>query len=183
MEENLIIQCRKMHRTSQKQVYELLAPKLYLVCKRYLKKEEEIEEALADAFYTIFTKINQLKENGAFEGWAKKIVVNQCLLNIRKKKYFNTSLEDVSVQPVAENSNESFLEEEDLLKLLNYLPEGAKTVFVLYAIDGYSHKEIAEQLGISEGTSKSQLNVSRTKLKELIEIYYNQTSESYGKSK
>jgi RNA polymerase sigma factor (sigma-70 family) len=183
MEENLINQCRQMHRASQKQVYELLAPRFYLVCKRYLKKEEEIEEALADAFYTIFTKINQLKENLAFEGWAKKIVVNQCLLTIRKTKDYNVYLEDVSIQPLAEHSNETFLEEEDLLKLLNYLPEGAKTIFVLYAIEGYSHKEIAEQLGISEGTSKSQLNVSRTKLKELIEMYYNQKPESYGNSK
>ncbi len=183
MEENLINQCRQMHRASQKQVYELLAPRFYLVCKRYLKKEEEIEEALADAFYTIFTKINQLKENLAFEGWAKKIVVNQCLLTIRKTKDYKVYLEDVSIQPLAEHSNETFLEEEDLLKLLNYLPEGAKTIFVLYAIEGYSHKEIAEQLGISEGTSKSQLNVSRTKLKELIEMYYNQKPESYGNSK
>jgi len=181
MEENLIIQCREMHRASQKQVYELLAPRFYLVSKRYLKKEEEIEEALADAFYTIFTKINQLKENLAFEGWAKKIVINQCLLTIRKNKQVNLYLDDVSVQPLAENSNDTLLEEEDLLKLLNQLPEGAKTIFVLYAIEGYSHKEIAEQLGISEGTSKSQLNVSRTKLKELIELYYHQTSKSYGK--
>lgn len=170
-----------MHRTSQKQMYELLAPRFYLVCRRYLKKEEEIEETLTDAFYIIFTKINQLKENLAFEGWAKKIVVNQCLLTIRKKKENNLYLDDVSTQPFAENSNDSFLEEEDLLKLLNYLPEGAKTIFVLYAIEGYSHREIAEQLGISEGTSKSQLNVSRTKLKELIEMYYTQKSESYGK--
>ncbi len=180
MEENLIIQCRKMHRASQKQVYEILAPKLYLVCKRYLKKEEEIEEALTAAFYTIFTKINQLKENLAFEGWAKKIVVNQCLLTIRKNKDNNLYLEDVSVQLIAENPNDTLLEE-DLLKLLNHLPEGAKTIFVLYAIEGYSHKEIAEQLEISEGTSKSQLNVARTRLKELIEMYYNQKPKSYGK--
>ena len=170
-----------MDRTSQRQMYELLAPRLYIVCKRYLKQDIEIEEALADAFYTIFTKMDQLKENLAFEVWAKRIVVNQCLLTIRKKKDFNMYLDDVPAQPLAENSNDTFLEEEDLLKLLNYLPEGAKTVFVLYAIEGYSHKEIAEQLGISEGTSKSQLNVSRTKLKELIEMYYNQKSESYGK--
>lgn len=183
MEENLIIQCREMHRASQKRVYEILAPKLYLVCRRYLKKEEEIEEVLTDAFYTIFTKIGQLKENLAFEGWAKKITVNQCLLVLRKNKDYNVYLEDVPVQPLAENSNETFLEEQDLLKLLNHLPEGARTVFVLYAIEGYSHKEIAEKLGISEGTSKSQLNVSRTKLKTLIEVYYNQTSENYGKSK
>ena len=183
MEENLIIQCRKMHRAAQKRVYELMAPKLYLTCKRYLKKEEEIEEVLTDAFYTIFTKISQLKENPAFEGWARKITVNLCLLQLKRNVNFNLYLEDVPVQPLAENSNETAMEEQDLLKLLDYLPEGAKTVFALYAIEGYSHKEIAAQLGISEGTSKSQLNVSRTKLKALIEVYYNQKSVSYGNSK
>lgn len=180
MEENLINLCKKMHRPSQRQMYEQLAPRLYLVCKRYLKKEEEIEEVLADTFYTIFTKINQLKENKAFLGWAKKITVNLCLLQLKRNVNFNIYLEDVSAQPLAENSNETFLEEEDLLKLLNHLPEGAKTIFILYAIEGYSHKEIAAQLAISEGTSKSQLNVSRTKLKELIEVYYNQKTTSYG---
>lgn len=183
MEEKLIIQCKKMHRPSQRRVYELLAPKLYLTCKRYLKKEEDIEDTLTEAFFTIFTKIEQLKENLAFEGWARKITVNLCLLHLKSNVNFNLYLEDVPNQPLAENSNETYLEEQDLLKLLNYLPEGAKTVFVLFAIEGYSHKEIAEKLNISEGTSKSQLNVSRTKLKELIEVYYSQKTVNYGNSK
>ena len=79
IEEKLIIGCKKMHRDAQRQVYDLLGPRLYRLCKRYLKKEEEIEEVLADAFYIIFTKIEQLKENKAFEGWAKRITVNECL--------------------------------------------------------------------------------------------------------
>lgn len=182
MDEKLIDQCKKKHRGSQKLVYELLAPGLYLVCKRYLKQQEEIEEALADAFYTIFTKIDQLKEPAAFESWARKIVVNQCLLAIRRKKEAAVYLEDVGESVVAGTVDESALEEEDVLILLDYLPVGARTVFCLYAIEGYSHKEIAVQLGISEGTSKSQLNVSRTKLKELIELYYDQT-KSYGTSR
>ena len=181
MDENLINQCKKMDRTSQRRVYELLAPKLYLVCKRYLKQDVEIEEALADAFYTIFTKMDQLKENAAFEGWAKRIVINQCLLTIRRKPERQLYVEDVA--PIAVSSEESVLEEQDILKLLEHLPLGAKNVFCLYAIDGYSHKEIATQLNVSEGTSKAQLNVARTKLKELIELFYNQTPESYGKSR
>lgn len=181
MNENLINQCRKMDRTSQRQMYELLAPRLYLVCKRYLKQDTEIEEALADAFYTIFTKLEQLKENAAFEAWSKRIVINQCLLTIRRKPERQLYVEDVA--PIAVSSEESVLEEQDILKLLEHLPPGAKNVFCLYAIDGYSHKEIAAQLNVSEGTSKSQLNVARTKLKELIELFYNQTPESYGKSR
>ena len=89
MNENLISACKKMHRDAQRQVYELMAPKLYRTCKRYLKKEEEIEEALADAFYTIFTKLDQLNDVNAFEAWARKITVNQCLLSIKRNVNFN----------------------------------------------------------------------------------------------
>jgi RNA polymerase sigma-70 factor (ECF subfamily) len=162
-----------MHRDAQRQVYEHMAPKLYRTCKRYLKKEEEIEEALADAFYTIFTKMDQLKEFHAFEAWARKITVNHCLANIKKNTNFNMYLDDVKSlsQPFAEEL--THLEEEDLLNLLNHIPEGCKTIFNLFVIEGYGHKEIASLLSISEGTSKSQLNVAKTKLKELVnKLYY-----------
>jgi len=166
-----------MHRGSQRQLYELLAPKLYRTCKRYLKKEEEIEEVMADAFYTIFTKLDQLKEVLAFEAWARKITVNQCLLTLKKKVNFNIYLDDLKLEPKLETPEETVLDEEDLLQLLNHIPEGCKTVFNLFAIEGYSHKEIATMLGISEGTSKSQLNVSRTKLKELVNNLYYQKAK------
>ncbi|MCL9804987.1 sigma-70 family RNA polymerase sigma factor [Flavobacterium amniphilum] len=164
-----------MHRDAQRQVYEIMAPKLYRTCKRYLKKEEEIEEVLADAFYTIFTKMDQLKEAGAFEAWARKITVNHCLYQLRKNVNFNLYLEDTKLQIQPQSAEETPLEEEDLLKLLNYIPEGCKTVFNLFVIEGYGHKEIAAMLNISEGTSKSQLNAAKTKLKDLINnLYYQQ---------
>ena len=170
----LIQACKKQQRDAQRQVYELLARKLYYTCSRYLKKEEEIEEAMADAFYIIFTKIDQLKEELAFEGWAKKIAVNQCLMQLKKNVNFNLYLEDVSLknQPLTDEMCE--LEEEDLLNLLNYLPDGCRTVFSLFVIEGFSHKDIAEKLQISEGTSKSQLNVAKTKLKDLVNQFYYQ---------
>ena len=173
----LIQACKKQQRDAQRQVYELLARKLYYTCSRYLKKEEEIEEAMADAFYIIFTKIDQLKEELAFEGWAKKIAVNQCLMQLKKNVNFNLYLEDVSLknQPLTDEMCE--LEEEDLLNLLNYLPDGCKTVFSLFVIEGFSHKDIAEKLQISEGTSKSQLNVAKTKLKDLINQFYYQKAK------
>ena len=173
----LIQACKKQQRDAQRQVYELLARKLYYTCSRYLKKEEEIEEAIADAFYIIFTKIDQLKEELAFEGWAKKIAVNQCLMQLKKKVNFNLYLEDVSLknQPLTDEMCE--LEEEDLLNLLNYLPDGCKTVFSLFVIEGFSHKDIAEKLQISEGTSKSQLNVAKTKLKDLVNTFYYQKAK------
>ena len=173
----LIQACKKQQRDAQRQVYELLARKLYYTCSRYLKKEEEIEEAMADAFYIIFTKIDQLQDELAFEGWAKKIAVNQCLMQLKKNVNFNLYLEDVSLrdQPLTDEMCE--LEEEDLLNLLNYLPDGCKTVFSLFVIEGFSHKDIAEKLQISEGTSKSQLNVAKTKLKDLVNQFYYQKAK------
>jgi RNA polymerase sigma factor (sigma-70 family) len=162
-----------MQRDAQRQVYEYMAPKLYRTCKRYLKKEEEIEEVLADSFYTVFTKMEQLKENGAFEAWARRITVNNCLLQLKRNVNFNLYLEDVALKIQPESATETPLEEEDLLKLLEHIPEGCKTVFNLFAIEGYGHKEIAAMLNISEGTSKSQLNVAKTKLKDLVnQLYY-----------
>lgn len=177
IDENLIIACKKMHRDAQRQVYELMAPKLYRTCKRYLKKEEEIEEVLADAFYTIFTKIEQLKEVGAFEAWARKIAVNQCLHQLKRNVNFNLYLEDTKLHLQPESLPDTQLEEEDLLNLLNFIPEGCKTIFNLFAIEGYGHKEIASMLNISEGTSKSQLNVAKTKLKDLVNNLYYQKAK------
>ena len=162
-----------MQRDAQRQLYEHLAPKLYYTCKRYLKKEEEIEDVLADSFYKIFTKIGQLKEADAFEGWARKITVNQCLLAIKRKVNFNMHLDDVALSAQPLTAEITDLEEEDLLNLLNLIPEGCRTIFNLFVVEGYAHKEIAEMLNISEGTSKSQLNVSKTKLKDLVnKMYY-----------
>lgn len=181
--ENLISACRKMQRDAQRQVYELLAPKLYHTCKRYLKSEEEIEEAMADAFYNIFTKLNQLKEDKAFEAWARKIAVNTCLLTLKRKVNFNIYIEDMGRKDEPSAIHSTGLEEEDLLKLLTYLPEGCRTVFNLFAIEGFSHKEISQMLNISEGTSKSQLNASRAKLKELVNNVYYQNENSHGKTR
>lgn len=145
-----------------------------MVCRRYLSQESEIEEAMADAFYTILTKLEQLRETAAFEGWARRIAANFCLATLRKKGDFKVYLEDLKQEPVHYSTWPAHLEEEDLLRLLKYLPEGCRTVFNLFAIEGYSHKEIAAMLQISEGTSKSQLSFSRTKLKELVQQFYYQ---------
>ncbi len=177
IDEQLIQACRKMHRDAQRKMYELMAPKLYQVCKRYLKKEEEIEEVLADAFVIIFTKIDQLKENAAFYSWAKRIAVNECLHLLKKNVNFNLYLEETSLKIQPEVAQDASLEEQDVLKLLNYIPEGCRTVFNLFVIEGYSHKEIAAMLKISEGTSKSQLNVAKTKLKDLVNNFYYQNAK------
>jgi RNA polymerase sigma factor (sigma-70 family) len=162
----LLEACKAQDRAAQRQLYDYMAPKLYYSCKRYLQHQSDIEEIMSDAFYTIFTKLEQLKEVGAFEAWARKITVNLCLSHIRKK---GNKTPQVSA---------AYMDKVDLLKLLNLLPEGCRMVFNLFAIEGYSHKEIAALLNISEGTSKSQLHFSKTKLKDLVGQYYFQQSHA-----
>jgi RNA polymerase sigma-70 factor (ECF subfamily) len=167
MEIELLLECQRNDRNAQRKVYEKMAGKLYSVCKRYLKNDEDIEEALADSFYKIFTKIHQLQNPDIFEAWARKIAVNECLQKLRANKALHISLKEYHL----ENSdftleNASF--EKDILSLLNFLPEGCRAIFNLFAIEGYPHKEIALMLSISEGTSKSQLNFARKKLQELL---------------
>ncbi|MDR6156846.1 RNA polymerase sigma factor (sigma-70 family) [Chryseobacterium sp. SLBN-27] len=167
MERELLLECQRNDRNAQRKVYEKMAGKLYSVCRRYLKNDEDIEEALADTFYKIFTKIDQLHNPDIFEAWARKIAVNECLQKLRAAKQLYISLEeDHVITSDAVSENISF--EKDLLNLLNFLPEGCRAIFNLFAIEGYPHKEIAVMLSISEGTSKSQLNFARKKLQELL---------------
>lgn len=167
MERELLLECQRNDRKAQRKVYEKMAGRLYSVCKRYLKNDEDIEEVLADAFYKIFTKIGQLQNHDTFEVWAKKITVNECLQKLRKDKNLFISLED-HLNELSEAPSEHISFEKDILGLLNFLPEGCRAIFNLFAIEGYPHKEIASMLSISEGTSKSQLNFARKKLQELL---------------
>ncbi|NML59426.1 RNA polymerase sigma factor [Chryseobacterium cheonjiense] len=167
MERELLLQCQRNDRNAQRKVYEKMAGKLYAVCRRYLKNDEDIEEVLADTFYKIFTKIEQLHNPDIFEAWAKKIAVNECLQKLRAAKRLHISLEENHfISSNTDSENVSF--EKDILHLLNFLPEGCRAIFNLFAIEGYPHKEIAVMLSISEGTSKSQLNFARKKLQELL---------------
>lgn len=172
MNKELLIKCINKDRIAQRQVYECFAGRLYAVCKRYLKNEEDAEEALADTFFIVFTKIEQLQNVEVFEAWAKKIAVNQCLQQLRKKELLQISLEDTFPDQYLTDHYADTSFEKDLMALLNYLPEGCRTVFNLFAIEGYPHKEIAEMLSISEGTSKSQVNFARKKLQELLQTQH-----------
>ncbi|MGH1518027.1 RNA polymerase sigma factor [Chryseobacterium sp. JK1] len=167
MERELLLECQRSNRKAQRVIYEKMAGRLYSVCRRYLKNDEDIEEVLADTFYKIFTKINQLQTLETFEAWAKKITVNECLQKLRSKKTSFISLEENDI-PSSAASVENLSFEKDMMNLLNFLPEGCRAIFNLFAIEGYPHKEIAAMLSISEGTSKSQLNFARKKLQELL---------------
>ena len=167
MEIELLLECKQNNRNAQRKVYEKMAGRLYAVCRRYLKNEEDIEEALADTFYKIFTKINQLENHDIFEAWAKKIAVNECLQKLRASKILYSSLEE-DFSDSSDITAESISFEKDILNLLSFLPEGCRAIFNLFAIEGYPHKDIASMLSITEGTSKSQLNFARKKLQELL---------------
>ena len=171
-EAELIEGCRQNERAAQKALYEQMAGKMYSLCCRYVKDRLEAEDVLITAFTKMFERIDQFKGEGSFEGWVRKIIVNEALSYLRKNKsmYLATEIEVADHGPDFENMD-SQLEAEDLLKLIAALPAGYRIVFNLYAIDGYTHKEIAAQLGISENTSKSQLSRARSYLQnKLLEL-------------
>lgn len=164
-ETELIEGCRRKDRASQKALYERFAPKMLGVCCRYIKDRMEAEDVLVTTFMKVFDRLDQFKGDGSFEGWIRKIAVNESLTYLRKNKnmYLETDLETAHGEmDVTAISHE--LEAVDLQKLIASLPTGYRVVFNLYAIDGFSHKEIAEQIGISESTSKSQLSRARSHL-------------------
>jgi RNA polymerase sigma factor (sigma-70 family) len=168
-EDELITGCRKRDRNAQKQLYETYSSKMYGLCHRYLKDAMEAEDVLVVAFTRIFDKIDQFKGEGSFEGWIRRIVVNEALTCLRRQRsmYLEAELEQADYQLNYRNL-EDHLEAEDLMQLINALPTGYRIVFNMYAIDGYSHKEIADSLGISENTSKSQLSRARTYLQKAL---------------
>lgn len=169
--ESLINGCRNKHRTAQREVYNWLAPGMLTLCKRYIKDVNEAESVMITGFTKVLDKIQQFSGEGSFEGWVRRIMVNESLLYIRKNKgmYIEVDIEYADAEPNYELASEN-LEVADLLNLINGLPIGYRTVFNMYAIEGYSHKEIADSLGISENTSKSQLSRARKMLqKQIIE--------------
>ena len=162
--ERLLEACRKGERKAQKELYQRMSPVLMGICKRYLKRKEDAEEALGNAFLKIYSSLSQYKGNGSFEGWMKKITVRTCLDFLRAKNSpFDLDWEqETAEEPVGLDDAEY------LLFLIGQLPVGYRTVFNLYAIEGYKHHEISDLLNISEGTSKSQLSKARRILQEQI---------------
>ncbi|MBX2962315.1 MAG: sigma-70 family RNA polymerase sigma factor [Cyclobacteriaceae bacterium] len=168
-DEELLRGCKQRDRKAQQHLYDHYSSKMYAVCYRYVKDSMEAEDILVTAFTRIFERIDQFKGEGSFEGWIRRIVVNEALTYLRRNRslYLETELEAADREPDYASISDH-LEAEDLLNMIQELPSGYRMVFNLYAIDGYSHKEIAEQLGISENTSKSQLSRARTFLQKLL---------------
>ncbi|MCH7403624.1 RNA polymerase sigma factor [Belliella kenyensis] len=168
-EYEIIEGCRKGDRKAQRFLYDTYSKKFYTICLRYIKDRDLAEDVLVESFMKIFEKIGQFESKGSFEGWMKRVIVTHALLTLRSSKNL---LMEVNLEPDHEYAQSSYelnhLEAEELMELVTSLPTGYRTVFNLYVIEGYSHAEIAELLGISESTSKSQLNRSRNLLKQKI---------------
>lgn len=169
MDLNQIIQaCKRGDRKSQKQLYDHYAPLFMSICLRYLKNREDAEDVLVHSFYKIFANIQKYSGKGSFEGWMKKLLVNECLMFLRKRHNFNLSIDSAHYIAADEISAQDKLQYEDLIICLDLLPPGYRTVFNLYVIEGFKHREIAEQLGISINTSKSQLILAKQRMKSII---------------
>ena len=169
-EQLLIKDCTSGDRAFQTKLYNLFAPKMLGVCLRYAKNKEEAEEILQEGFLRVFTYINTFKGTGSFEGWIRKIMVNCALFRYRNKSTLQPVIRlDTFGHDVADGADiASNLDAKELLSLVQTLPAGYRIVFNLYVFEGYKHREIAEALGISEGTSKSNLSDARTFLQKAL---------------
>jgi RNA polymerase sigma-70 factor (ECF subfamily) len=174
---DIINRCKQGDRKAQEAVYNLLAAKMFAVCMRYCQNRAEAEDVLHDGFITVFTKIQQFNHAGSFEGWVRRIFVNQALERCRYDNRLPVidNIDAVEYQLVEQDVTDTAdewtayqLSEADLLDLVNQLPQQYKIVFNMYVLEGLSHKEISDKLGISEGTSRSNLQRARIILQKQV---------------
>ncbi len=181
-EHELIQACKKNNAKAQHMLYTKYAAMMLGLCNRYLNSRQDAEDVMMNGFMRIFNKISSFKGEGSFEGWMKRIMINEALGFIRKNKtmYLEVEIEKADKMPDLEVVGQA-LNTEDLLKMIKEMPAGYRTIFNLYALEGYSHKEIGDMLGISESTSKSQLSRARfylqKKLSETEEIVQKSLSD------
>ena len=161
---------KKGDTVAQKAIYDFLSPKMYPVCLRYMAERMAAEDVLQDGFVTLFSKLDSFTGVGSFEGWARKLFVNTALMALRKNDILKDT-EEIEVAYNVTNSATSAVQNigyKEIMQLISELPPGFRTVFNMYVIEGYSHKEIGLALGISENTSRSQLQRARVLLQSRI---------------
>ena len=166
----IIDKCRKGDRSAQKKLYDYLAPKMFAVCLRYMGDRMPAEDILQDGFITLFSKLDSYSGEGSFEGWARKIFVNTALMSLRKTDALKLSddLEEAGNLSSDISSKIQNIGYKEIMKIVMKLPDGYRTVFNMFVVEGFSHKEIAQALNISEVTSRSQLQRARMILQEKI---------------
>ena len=165
----ILAQCIEKQPKAQKELFDLLAPKMYAICLRYAQDNDEAKDILQEGFIKVFGNLEKFEHKGSFEGWVKRIFINTSIEFYRRSQRENIvdSIDDVAEQSI-DSHTLSELKAADLLQLINGMPKGYKTVFNLFAIEGFHHDEIAKMLNISENTSKSQLHKARLHLQELV---------------
>ena len=182
-ESDLISGCMEGNRRMQEELYKRFSPRMYAVCLRYAGSSEEAEDILQEGFIKIFKKLDSFRGEGSFEGWIRRIFVNTSIEHFRRKRY---------LQPVTEKEENTLegnslsaldgLAEKDILGPVRQLSPGYRTVFNMYVVEGYTHKEIGDMLGISEGTSKSQLSRAKVILQDMVRQSIDQEREVRTKS-
>jgi RNA polymerase sigma factor (sigma-70 family) len=181
-ESDLISGCIDGNRRMQEELYRRFSPRMYAVCLRYASSSEEAEDILQEGFIKIFKKLGSFRSEGSFEGWIRRVFVNTAIEHFRRRRY---------LQPVTEREENTIegkylsvlddLAEKDILALVKQLSPGYRTVFNMYVVEGYTHKEIGDMLGISEGTSKSQLSRAKVILQDLVRTFLEQQNEVRAK--
>lgn len=168
-EEELIRGCKENNRRHQEALYRKYSRKVYGICLRYANSEMEAEDTMQEIFIKLFTRINQYREGGSFEAWVKRVSINHSIEVYRKNKrlVFIDSYEGTHEDAYDPGTLEK-MGAEEITGLINQLPEGYRMVFNLYAIEGYTHKDIGELMGISEGTSKSQFSRAKSHLVKML---------------
>lgn len=167
-EKQLIHRSSSGNREAQQRLYEKYAPKMLGVCRRYIKDMQFAEDAMVSGFVKVFKNLDSFRHEGSFEGWIRKIMVRECISHLRKRQFIVYDDYVLEEKTAIESKSHSEFDTEHIQLLIDALPEGYRTVFVLYAVEGYKHQEIADLLDISESTSKSQLFKARRWLQQKL---------------
>ena len=162
--------CLKNNASSQEALYHRFSPRMLGVCYRFAKNREDAEDMLQEGFIKVFSQIHQYRNEGALEGWVRRIVVHTCINILKKNKKFSDSV-DISFansMPATEENIPSIVQAKQVVECIRMLPIGYRTVLNLYAIEGFSHREISEMLDIEESTSRSQYTRAKTMLEDIL---------------
>lgn len=171
----IINQSKKGDASAQRRLYELFRTPWFMICQRYLRSRDDALDVMQNALVRIYTKLDSFDPAlGTFKAWSSRVMVNECIMHLRKKHLEFESLDEGSFDVFADEQENPVqkLSAEELTKMIQKLPDGYRLVFNLNVIEGYTHKEIAEMLGITEGTSKSQLYKAKNLLKKQIEVIF-----------
>jgi len=170
---SLIKACSNGDHNAFKKIYDIHSGTMYSICLRYMTNEDEAKDALQEGFIKVFNSIGKFQFTGSFEGWMKRIFVNTSIEQIRKRKlHFDVSELNTNELPLTSRIETGKLDAEKMMRLVQQLPLGYRTVFNMFVIDGYSHKEISDYLNINENTSKSQLFKARKQLQIWLKDWF-----------